>query len=64
LIDNPVMTSAGLVTRGAMPIQDGLEITGRQLAAHGVRLPAVPPESVLLIAVTAVANAHREADQP
>jgi len=64
LIDTPGTTSAGWVTRGAMPIQDGLEITGRQLAAHGVRLPAVPPESVLLIAVTAVADDHLEGVQP
>ncbi len=64
LVETPGTQRAGWVTRGTMPVQNSLELNGRQLAAHGVRLPAVPPESVVLIAVTAVANNHLEGVQP
>ena len=37
-----------------MPIESGLELTGRQLAAHGVRLPVVNPESVELLWIEAL----------
>ena len=33
---------------------DGLVLTGRQLAAHGVHLPVVPPESVVLLRLDAL----------
>ena len=37
-----------------MAIETGVELTGRQLAVHGVRLPAVNPESAVLISLEAM----------
>ena len=37
-----------------MAVEAGLVLTGRQLAAHGVRLPVVNPESVALLWIEAV----------
>ena len=41
-------------TRATMAIETGVELTGRQLAVHGVRLPAVNPESAVLISFEAI----------
>jgi alpha-galactosidase len=49
LVDLPGRTGGRHLTRDAMPIESGLELSGRQLAAHGVRLPVVDPESVELL---------------
>lgn len=42
------------LTKVPPAIVDGLELTGRQLAAHSVRLPVVAPESIELLLVEAV----------
>ena len=42
------------LSRKRMAVEDGIELTGRQLAAHGVRVPASLPESLHLISVEAV----------
>jgi alpha-galactosidase len=42
------------LTREAVPVESGLELTGRQLAAHGVRLPVVNPESVVQRSIEAL----------
>lgn len=39
------------LSRGRMAIEDGVVLTGRQLAGHGVRVPPALPESIQLIAV-------------
>jgi alpha-galactosidase len=41
------------LTRERLPILDGVTLTGRQLARHGIRLPVAPPESVTLVHVVA-----------
>jgi alpha-galactosidase len=43
------------LTRDTVAVESGLELTGRQLAAHGVRLPVVNPESVVLLSIEATA---------
>ena len=43
------------LTRSSLAVTEGVVLTGRQLANHGVRLPAVLPESVVLISLEAVA---------
>jgi len=64
LIDSPGRPVAAWLTRDALPIGDGLELTGRQLEAHGVRIPPAPPESVVLIAVTASTGSEPRNDAP
>ena len=54
LIEQPGLPAGRHLTRDAMPIESGLELTGRQLAAHGVRLPVVNPESVALLWIEAL----------
>jgi alpha-galactosidase len=44
------------LSRKRMAVEDGIELTGRQLAAHGVRLPVALPESLHLISVEAVST--------
>jgi alpha-galactosidase len=46
----------GWLSRERMAVEDGIELTGRQLAAHGVRVPASLPESLHLISVDAVSD--------
>lgn len=46
-------SAARWLTREHLPILDGIELSGRQLAAHGVRLPVVPPEAAILLHVVA-----------
>lgn len=41
------------LTRSAMPVERGVVLTGRQLAVHGVRLPAMMPESLVLVTIEA-----------
>ena len=45
----------GLGPMKALPpwFVDGVVLTGRQLAAHGVTLPVLHPERVLLLGLTA-----------
>ena len=55
LVEQPGASSEGRwLTRGPVAVQKGIELTGRQLAAHGVRLPVVAPESVALLWIEAV----------
>jgi alpha-galactosidase len=54
LVDLPGGPDGRRLTRGETAIEAGLELTGRQLAAHGVRLPVVNPESVELLRIEAV----------
>ena len=44
------------LSRERMAVEDGIELTGRQLAAHGVRVPSSLPESLHLISVEAVSD--------
>ena len=53
LLPAPGRRAGGWLTRGSLPVESGLELTGRQLAAHGVRLPVVNPESVELLWIEA-----------
>ena len=46
----------GWLSRERMAVEDGIELTGRQLAAHGVRVPSSLPESLHLISVEAVSD--------
>jgi alpha-galactosidase len=55
LVDVPGGSTGRRLTRDPMPIESGLQLSGRQLAAHGVRLPVVNPESVELLWIEAVA---------
>ena len=43
--------------RGRLWLDDGLVLSGRQLAAHGVQLPVMTPESALLLHLRATADA-------
>ncbi|MBA3289760.1 MAG: alpha-galactosidase [Acidimicrobiia bacterium] len=54
--------AADRLNRDRLPIADGLEMTGRQLAAHGVQLPAVAPESVVLLRLLASSTKGRSPD--
>jgi alpha-galactosidase len=54
LLPLPGRRNGDWLTRDSLPVEAGLELTGRQLAAHGVRLPAVNPESVELLWIEAV----------
>jgi alpha-galactosidase len=49
LVDLPGGSGGRRLTRDPMPVETGLELSGRQLAAHGVRLPVVNAESVELL---------------
>jgi alpha-galactosidase len=42
------------MTHARTAVESGVELSGRQLAAHGVRLPALDPESVELLWIEAV----------
>jgi alpha-galactosidase len=53
LVEVPGMPSGRRLTRGHVAVEAGLELTGRQLAAHGVRLPVLNPESVELLWIEA-----------
>jgi alpha-galactosidase len=60
LVDQPGGPPPGRrLTRGAAALRDGIELTGRQLAAHGVRLPVVTPESVELLWIEVVEMVHQ-----
>ncbi len=54
LLAAPGRRAGDWLTHGSLPVQDGLELTGRQLAAHGVRLPVVSPEAVELLWIEAL----------
>ena len=54
LMSMPGRPAARWLTRDPVPVQSGLELTGRQLAAHGVRLPVINPESVVLLSIEAI----------
>jgi alpha-galactosidase len=54
LMSMPGRSAARWLTRDPVPVESGLELTGRQLAAHGVRLPVINPESVVLLSIEAV----------
>ncbi len=53
LVDLPGGADGRRLTRDPMPIEAGFELSGRQLAAHGVRLPVVNPESAELLWIEA-----------
>jgi alpha-galactosidase len=53
LVPMPGGPTSRWLTREAVAIESGLELTGRQLAAHGVRLPVVNPESAVLLWIEA-----------
>ena len=55
LVEQPGLPAGRRLTRDALPIESGVELSGRQLAAHGVRLPVVNPESVELLWIEALA---------
>ncbi len=44
---------AGRLAKAPSAVAGGIELTGRQLAAHGVRLPVLFPESVALLGIEA-----------
>jgi alpha-galactosidase len=51
LLDTPGGSGGLRLTREPLAVEEGIELTGRQLAAHGVRLPALHPESVALLSI-------------
>ena len=59
LLDVPGEGGGRHLMRGAMAVEAGLVLTGRQLAAHGVRLPVVNPESIALVWIEAVPGRPR-----
>jgi alpha-galactosidase len=54
LLSMPGERAGRWLTRDSVPVESGVELTGRQLAAHGVRLPVVNPESVVLLSIEAL----------
>ena len=54
LVEQPGARPGELADAGPVAVQNGIELTGRQLAAHGVRLPVVAPESVALLWIEAL----------
>lgn len=54
LVDTPGTNPGRRLAKEHIPLEDGSELTGRQLAAHGLRPPVCHPESVELIHFEAV----------
>jgi alpha-galactosidase len=54
----------GWLAKGASAVTGGLELTGGQLAAHGVRLPPMFPESVALLRIDAVDAGNADGTGP
>ncbi len=48
------LKAARWLTRDRLPVVDGVELTGHQLATHGLRLPVAGPESAILLHIEAV----------
>jgi alpha-galactosidase len=53
LLPTPGERAGRWLTKGAVAVAGGVVLTGRQLASHGVRLAAVPPESAELLWIEA-----------
>lgn len=49
------LRAARWLTRDRLSIHDGIDLTGKQLAAHGIRLPVAGPESAIILHLEATA---------